>query len=123
VAEHQDALLERVRLLAADHLPVTAVTMTRSHPGTVLSLGLPGWRLLLSASAVTGYAAREIARSEQLRLTDAGRYGRFWWVHLRDENDRLAVLLGSHLWLHALGSGAHTCLPIYRTDHARPRTQ
>jgi hypothetical protein len=103
VAEHHDALLERVEHLAAERPPVTTMAITRCPPGTVLRIGLPGWRLTLAASAVTAEAALAIAPPEQLRLVGAGRYGRFWWLHLRDESDRLAVLLGSHLSLQALG--------------------
>jgi hypothetical protein len=68
----------------------------------VLNIGLDGWRIHLATSAITGATTLRTVLAEQFHLRGAGRYGRFWWLHLRDKGDRLLVVLGSHLWLQAL---------------------
>src|ERR1700728_2224509 len=60
-----------------------------------------------------------------MRLAEAGRYGRFWWLRISAEGgqgpDRRIVLLGSHLRLSpGRAGGARTPDPDYGPEIAAP---
>ncbi len=99
VRDHEGAVASRLSTL---QLPVTVTFMPETGRAAIVRLRLPGWQILISGVALrTRVALSAAARSDRLRLSGGGRYGRFWWLSIDDSSGGRVVLLGSHCRLNA----------------------
>ena len=114
VAEHERWLAAKLRQLTAARVPVFWVTESAANQVTAMTAGIvrmrrPGWQLLIAGVASGPRADLEhAARQGRLRLDDAGRYGKFWWIEIATDSasrGEKVVLLGSHLQLIPTGGG------------------
>ncbi|MDA8045766.1 MAG: hypothetical protein M0Z30_11105 [Actinomycetota bacterium] len=96
VRDHEQYLLARLRHLAGHRQAVESV---RGSPARrSVSLLMAGYRLVLGGVAPA--TARELilmAERGDLQLISCGRYGRFWWIAVG--NDERQVTLASHVQL------------------------
>jgi hypothetical protein len=128
VTEHEQQVGQTLRRLAAAGTLVLAAEDGQRRRGTaaragMIRLTLPGWEVLLAGVAPGPRSA--VAGQGPMRLADAGRYGRFWWLQINAEGgqgpDRRVVLLGSHLRLSPGRAGhAWTPDPDYGPEIAAP---
>lgn len=112
--EHEQDVLDVLHRLAGAGTPVRALRPAPAdeaaarRPPAIVGLIMPGWRLLLAGVAPAAEAPLAAVTRAHLRLVDAGRYGRFWWIELvgadRITGDRV-TLLGSDLRLTRTGEG------------------
>jgi hypothetical protein len=115
VAGHERWLAVELRRQTATRVPVLWVTESEASQAADMTTGIvrmrrPGWQLLIAGVASGPRADLEhAARQGQLRLSAAGRYGKFWWIEIATDNAARAekvVLLGTHLQLIP-ASGGH----------------
>jgi hypothetical protein len=97
--------------LGDEETPVWRVEVVAGRAGTMLSLNLPEHRLALAGTAPGASAALcppGDLGPPAIVLSDAGRYGRAWWLTLGLAGSAVTVL-GSHIHLiphtygHAVG--------------------
>jgi hypothetical protein len=109
VREHEGVVAGRLGQLATLQLPVKVTSMPETGPAAIAGLSLPGWQILLAGVALgPRIALSAAARSHRLRLSGAGRYGRFWWLRIDGSQGVGVILLGSHLRLNADLNGPET---------------
>ncbi len=109
IAAYQRELVSTLRRLGDEGTPVLRVEVVAGRTGTLLSLNLPEHRLALAGTASgTGAALCPPGSlgSPVMELSNAGRYGRAWWVALTVGGGAITVL-GSHVLLIPDGYG-HT---------------
>jgi hypothetical protein len=93
---HERELLEKLRILSAARQTVEDAVPAVDLRS--LSFRLAGRRLILGGvSPAAAGETLEMASRGRLRLLGCGRYGRYWWVALGDEDHQ--VTLASHLQL------------------------
>jgi hypothetical protein len=103
VAEHRNDVASRLRQLATLQLPLQATSKPEAAPSAIVSLTFPDWQILIADVALKPrIALAAAAKAHRLRLSDAGRYGQFWWLSISDSHGARVVLLGSHLQLNAV---------------------
>jgi hypothetical protein len=104
-------LVSTLRALGAEPTPVSRVEIVAGQTGTLLSLDLPLHRLALAGTtfdACAGLCPPRGTGAPAVVLSDAGRYGRAWWLSLT-VGGRAVTVLGSHIRLiphpygHAVG--------------------
>ncbi len=104
VTEHIDEV--RSRLGGFRGLPVSGVAAT---PAGTVRLTLPDWTVTMAGVAPCAQAALTAAtRQPDCYFSDAGRYGRFWWVAVEADpagSLRRTVVLGARLVLTAIEEG------------------
>jgi len=114
VAEHERWLAAKLRRLTAARAPVfwvleSAASQVSDMTAGIVRIRRPGWQLLLAGVASGPRADLEhAARQGRLRLDNAGRYGKFWWIEIATDSAARAekvVLLGSHLQLTPASGG------------------
>src|SRR5438067_12408313 len=103
VAAHDRQLLRALRHAAADRVPVLAARAAAAGPGAptalgVLELALPAGRLQLVGGTPAGHRA-VTGIAEAAWLSDAGRYGPFWWVALASGRSHDVVVLARQVRL------------------------
>jgi hypothetical protein len=109
VAEHRNVVASRLRQLATLQPPLQATSKPEAANSAIVSLTVPNWQILLAGVALKPrIALAEAANAHRLRLSGAGRYGRFWWLCISDSQAVSVVLLGSHLRLSAVGKSPET---------------
>jgi|HubBroStandDraft_5_1064220.scaffolds.fasta_scaffold13752_3 hypothetical protein len=113
VTDHERQVSQTLRRLAAARTPVLAADDGPHRQGAaaragLIRLTLPGWEVALAGVAPGPRSA--VAGHGPMRLADAGRYGRFWWIRISagpgHGRDRAIMLLGSHLRLSPGRPGA-----------------
>ena len=103
VAQHIDETLSRLAEFRG--LPIYGVTT--SAAGVVKAV-LPGWAISVTGVAPSAQSALAAASEHQCQLSDAGRYGRFWWVAVDHElpgGRCRTTVLGSRLVVAAVEGG------------------
>jgi hypothetical protein len=114
VADHERWLAAKLRRLTAAQVPVfwaaeSAAGQAAAWTTGIIRLRLQGWQLVLAGVAAGPRADLERAgRQGRLRLSAAGRYGKFWWIEIVSEGaaaGEKVVLLGSRLRLTPAGGG------------------
>jgi hypothetical protein len=75
IAEHVDETLSRLAQFRG--LPIYGVTTSGAG---VLKTVLPGWAISITGVASSAQSALAAATEHPSHFSDAGRYGRFWWV-------------------------------------------
>jgi hypothetical protein len=109
VAEHRNDVASRLRQLATLQLPLQATSKPEAAPSAIVSLTFPDWQILIADVALKPrIALAAAAKAHRLRLSDAGRYGQFWWLSISNSHGIRVVLLGSHLQLNAMGNSPDT---------------
>ncbi len=101
IAAHQRELVSTLRRLGDEKTPVSRVEIVAGRTGTMLSLNLPHHRLALAGTAFgacAGLCPPHGLGSPAVVLSDAGRYGRAWWLTLSVGGGAVTVL-GSHVRL------------------------
>ncbi len=110
VAAYERQLVSTLQRLGEEGTPVSHVEIVAGRAGTMLSLDLPEHRLALAGTGSGAWAALcppgELG-SPAMMLSDAGRYGRAWWLTLR-VGGGVVTVLGSHIRLipHTYGDAA-----------------
>jgi len=99
IAAYRRELVATLQRLGDEGTPVSRVEIVAGRAGTMLSLNLPQHRLALAGTTVGACAALcPPGGSPALVLSDAGRYGRAWWLTLTN-GGRTVTVLGSHVRL------------------------
>ena len=104
VAEHCDDLL--LRLGEFHGLPMCGLT---TNPAGTVRLMLPGWAItIVGVSVAARVALTDAVEHHHCYVSDAGRYGPFWWVAVAYDPTsdlRPTVILGSRLILTRIEGG------------------
>ncbi len=109
VADHEIVMAGRLRQLAGLRRPVEVTSISETGYAAIVNLHVPGWQILMAGVALgPRRALSAAAESHRLRLSGAGRYGRFWWLSIEGNHGMRVVLLGSHLRLEEDRSGFET---------------
>jgi hypothetical protein len=101
IAAYQRELVSTLQALGDEATPVLRVEIVAGQTGTMLSLDLPHHRLALAGTTFEACAALCPPRglgAPAIVLSDAGRYGRAWWLSLT-VGGRTVTVLGSHIRL------------------------
>jgi hypothetical protein len=106
IAAYQRDLLAELRTLAGESGDIEALDASPGSGGEVLRLQISG-RLLTIAWVLptTATAVGDAAAAGPLRIVDAGRYGRMWWITVSSGATE-TVVGGSRLRLTPVGGGA-----------------
>ncbi len=101
IAAHRRELVSALRRLGEEQTPVLGAEFIVGRTRTVLNLTLPQHRLAL-AGAASGACAALCPNGDRVvpatMVSDAGRYGRAWWLTLTVGGGAVTVL-GSHIHL------------------------
>ena len=109
VADHEIVMARRLRQLAGLQRPVEVTSISETGHAAIVNLRVPGWQILIAGVALgPRIALSAAAASHRLRLSGAGRYGRFWWLSIEGNHGVRVVLLGSHLRLEEDRNGSET---------------
>lgn len=110
VAGHQKDLLDSLRTLAADHVPVGRIDL-RTGPLKTAVLDLPSQRLVLGGFSPTtvDLLSRISCIEGAVALSGAGRYGPYWWIRLSAQGSEMA-LLAAQLRLQSVRPSAATSI-------------
>jgi hypothetical protein len=103
VAEHVHELLSRLAEFRG--LPVCGLTTT---PAGTVRVVLPGWTISVAGVAPSAQASLTGAAQHPCRLSNAGRYGRFWWFAVDYQVPgalRRSTILGSRLVVAPIEDG------------------
>jgi hypothetical protein len=101
IAAYHRELVSTLRRLGDEGTPVLRVEIVAGRTGTILSLNLPQHRLVLAGTtlgACTSLCPPGHLGSPAGALSDAGRYGRAWWLTIT-VGGGAATVLGSHIRL------------------------
>jgi len=101
IVAYQRELVSTLRRLGDEETPVVGLEIVAGHSGTMLGLILPRHRLALAGTAFgacTALCPPGNLGSPAMTLSDAGRYGRAWWLTLTVGGGTVTVL-GSHIYL------------------------
>jgi hypothetical protein len=106
IAAYEQDLLAELRTIAGESADIKVFDATPATAGDVVRLQIAERLLTIAWVLPTAVnAAAEGSGSAPLRIVDAGRYGRMWWITISNGATQ-SLIGGSRLRLTAVNGGA-----------------